>query len=119
MTGQLPADAVIDGRVFAGVSNSADGDVDARTRFHYRQDGDTVWADYHGGAVARGFLVGTRSGAELRFRYVHLDADGRTASGRCTSQIVVGSDGLLELHEDWAWKSQPGAARSVVAEVAG
>jgi hypothetical protein len=67
--------------------------------------------------VARGFLVGTRSGAELSFRYVHLDRDGATASGRCTSRIVLRPDGLLELHEEWAWESRPGTGRSVVAEV--
>jgi hypothetical protein len=109
--------AVLDGRIFAGVSNSADGDVGNATRFAYRQDGHTIWAEYGGGAVVRGYLVGTRAGAELAFRYVHLDRDGHTAGGRCTSRIVVRPDGLLELHEEWAWESRPGTGRSVVAEV--
>ena len=100
-----------------GVSNSDDGTVDSDTRFTYHQDGDTVWAEYAGGAVARGFLVGTRTGNELEFRYVHLGRDGTTASGRCRSWIVVRADGLLELHEEWAWESRPGSGRSVVAEV--
>jgi hypothetical protein len=116
---QEAADVVLDGRVFAGVSNSADGDVGSGTRFTYRQDGDVVWAEYGGGAVVRGFLVGTRIRDELDVRYVHLDRDGLTASGRCSSQIVVRPDGLLELHEEWAWESRPGAGRSVVAEVRG
>jgi hypothetical protein len=37
--------AVLDGRIFAGVSNSADGDVGNATRFAYRQDGHTIWAE--------------------------------------------------------------------------
>jgi hypothetical protein len=110
-------DVGLDGRVFVGVSNSADGDVGGETRFGYHQDGAVVWAEYAGGAVARGYLVGTRTGAELTFRYVHLDRDGATASGRCTSQIVVQPDGRLELHEEWAWESRPGSGRSVVAEI--
>ncbi|MGH3586596.1 MAG: hypothetical protein ACRDQ0_09760 [Pseudonocardia sp.] len=110
-------DAVIDGLRFAGVSNSADGDVDGRTRFTYHQDGDTVWAEYSGGVIVRGYVVGTRSGAELSIRYSHLDTDGQTATGRCISQIVVRDDGLVELHEDWQWESRPGSGRSVVAEI--
>jgi hypothetical protein len=110
-------DIRLDGRAFLGVSNSADGDVGGETRFHYHQDGAVVWAEYAGGAVVRGYLVGTRTGAELTFRYVHLDRDGATASGRCTSRIVVAPDGRLELHEEWAWESRPGSGRSVVAEV--
>jgi hypothetical protein len=112
-------DQGLDGRTFIGVSNSADGDVDGETRFAYRQDGGTIWAEYAGGAVVRGYLVGTRRGDELTFRYVHLDRDGRTASGRCTSRVVVRADGLLELHEEWAWESRPGTGRSVVAELRG
>jgi hypothetical protein len=114
---QQPAEVGLDGRVFVGVANSADGDVDTSTRFAYHQDGDVVWAEYGGGAVVRGFLIGTRSGAALSFRYVHFGRDGATSGGRCTSHIVVQADGLLELHEEWAWESRPGTGRSVVAEV--
>ncbi|WP_232661748.1 hypothetical protein [Pseudonocardia sp. TRM90224] len=110
-------DPVLDGKIFAGVSNTADGDVGAATRFHYHQDGATIWAEYAGGAVARGYLVGTRFGAELTFRYVHIDTAGETASGRCVSQIVERADGNLEMHETWAWESREGSGVSVVAEV--
>ena len=111
------AEVALDGRIFVGVSNSGDGDVGGGTTFTYRQDGDVVWAEYGGGAVVRGYLVGTRIRDELDFRYVHLDRDGFTACGRCSSQIVVRPDGLVELHEEWAWESRPGTGRSVVAEL--
>ena len=44
-----------DGRVFRSVSNTGSGEVD--TRFHYRQEGDVVWATYRGGGVKLGSLV--------------------------------------------------------------
>lgn len=109
-------DAVIDGKVFVGVSNSADGQVNAATRFSYHQQGGTVWADYAGGQVSRGHLVGTRRGDELTFRYVHLDVTGKTAGGRCTSRITVLPDGRVRLEESWAWESRPGIGISVVEE---
>ncbi len=109
--------ASIDGKVFVGVSNSGAGDVDASTRFTYHQDGRSVWAEYSGGLVERGHLVGSRDGDELAFRYVHLDTEGRTANGRCTSRITVLVDGRIRLEEDWAWESREGSGRSVVEEL--
>ncbi len=44
----------LDGRTFAAISNTADGEVGSATRFTYREDGGTVWAEYAGGDVARG-----------------------------------------------------------------
>ncbi|MFF0990826.1 hypothetical protein [Kocuria nitroreducens] len=120
MTDQTPPTApetvVLDGRTFVGVSNAADGDVGADTVFAYRQEGDLVWAEYAGGSVRKGFLVGTRTGDALNFRYSHLDSAGETAGGACTSRIEVLGDGRVRLHETWAWESRPGTGRSVVEE---
>lgn len=107
----------IDGRRFAGVSNSADGEVGSRTVFTYHQEGGTVWADYGGGAVRKGFLVGARTGDILEFRYSHLGATGGTSGGRCTSQIELLADGRVRLHESWAWETRPGTGTSVVEEI--
>ena len=107
----------LDGRVLVGVSNSGDGDVGAATVFRYHEDGGVVWADYAGGAVWRGYLVGTRDGDGLDFRYVHLAGDGSTASGHCTSRLEALDDGRVRLHETWRWESREGAGRSVVEEL--
>ena len=74
-------------------------------------------ARYSGGAVRLGFLVGTREGDVLRFRYAQVRPDGTTAAGRCESRIEVLGDGRLRLHETWAWESQDGAGTSVVEEI--
>lgn len=106
----------IDGRVFAGVSNSADGEVGQATVFAYHQDGDVIWAEYGGGAVMRGYLVGTRTGATLHFRYAHLGVDGQTSGGVCESAIEVLDDGRVRFHESWTWESRHGSGTSVVEE---
>ncbi len=106
----------LEGRSLVGVSNTGDGDVGAATVFRYHQDGDVVRADYGGGRIRRGHLVGTRVGDGLDFRYVHLDADGDTASGRCTSRVEVLGDGRVRLHETWRWESREGSGHSVVEE---
>lgn len=111
-----PRSAVISGKTFVSVGNGPDGEVDPDTRFFYQQQDATVWADYAGGHIVRGYLVGTRAGDRLTFRYVHLNASGETASGRCTSRIEALTDGRLRLHETWTWESRTGSGHSVIEE---
>jgi hypothetical protein len=105
------------GRRFRPAADVPGGDVGAETVFEYVEDDGIVHARYGGGAVRLGFLVGTRDGDVLRFRYAQLRADGSTASGRCESRIETLPDGRLRLHETWAWESQEGAGTSIVEEV--
>ena len=59
----MDAEAVsLEGRVFAGVENSSTGEVGQSTIFTYHQDQDIIWAEYSGGSIIRGYLVGTRNG---------------------------------------------------------
>ena len=112
----LPAPS-LDGRRFAPAAEVPGGDVGADTVFEYVEEDGLIHARYGGGAVRLGFLVGTREGDVLRFRYAQVRADGTTASGRCESEIEVLADGRLRLHEAWAWESRDGAGTSIVEEV--
>ena len=90
--------------------------------FTYHEDPSdgSVWADYAGGAVVRGHLVGSRTASgpdTLDFRYVQLKADGTTSSGHCTSVVEVLPDGRLRLHETWSWESKEGSGTSTVEEL--
>jgi hypothetical protein len=108
----------IDGRKFQDVTGDHAGDVGGETVFEYHQEADsTVWARYGGGSVRLGFLVGTRTGDELDFRYSHVTTFGETASGRCRSAIEQLPDGRLRCHETWAWESRDGTGTSVIEEV--
>jgi hypothetical protein len=107
----------LDGRRFRPAAEVASGDVGAETIFEYVEEDGIVHARYGGGAVRLGFLVGTREGDLLRFRYAQVRGDGTTATGRCESRIETLADGRLRLHETWAWESRPGAGTSVVEEV--
>ena len=107
----------LDGKIFAGVTNAEAGQVGSSTRFHYHQDADDIWAEYSGGEVRRGYLVGMRAEDTLSFRYVHVSEDGTTATGRCESRIVVLDDGRVRFEESWAWESRPEAGTSIVEEL--
>jgi hypothetical protein len=109
----------LDGKRFRVAEMEEQGEASTATLFDYHEDGDVVWARYQGGAVRLGFLVGTRDGDRLDFRYSQLNANGETSNGRCSTTISTLPDGRLRLSEDWAWESKPGSGTSAVEEVAG
>lgn len=107
----------LDGLVLAPVADQAPGQVGTRTRFTYHEREGEIWAEYRGGDVVRGHLVGTREGDRLDFRYVQLKRDGTTASGHCVSTVVELPDGRVRLEETWEWESQRGNGTSAVEQV--
>ena len=107
----------LDGLVLAPVADQAPGQVGTRTRFVYHERDGEIWAEYAGGDVVRGHLVGTRAGDRLDFRYVQLKTDGTTASGHCVSLVAELADGRVRLEGTWEWESRPGSGTSVVEQV--
>jgi hypothetical protein len=114
----VPAEPVrsLDGRVFRVAEMAEAGEASAATVFEYHEEDGVVWARYQGGAVLLGFLVGTRDGDILDFRYSQLNESGETSNGRCSTTISVLPDGRLRLSEVWAWESKPGAGTSAAEE---
>lgn len=91
-------------RTFAAVSNSEGGEVSSETIFHYRQQGNVVWATYAGGEVAFGTLVAKALGdGSLDMRYSHVNLRGELMTGVCRSTPEVLPDKRLRLHERWRW----------------
>jgi hypothetical protein len=112
-----PVTSTLDGRRFTAVSEVVGGEVGTDTVFTYHEQDGQVWAEYAGGAVRRGFLVGTRDGDRLDFRYAQLNVDGQTSTGHCVSAVTVLADGRLRLDETWQWESRPGHGTSAVVEL--
>jgi len=107
-----------EGRTFASVANTANGDVGSETIFHYHQEGELVWADYAGGAVRKGHLLGTVSAdGGLAFTYHHMRSDGARMTGECRSTLTVLDDGRYRLDEEWRWTCGDGSrGRSTIEE---
>lgn len=95
-----------DGRIFGAAFNSANGEVGDGTRFHYRQDGKVVWAEYGGGSIVKGFLIATvQDDDSLDMRYEHVNKSGELMTGKCRSVPETLADGRLRMHETWEWTS--------------
>lgn len=108
----------LDGRTFTTRENTANGEVGSDTIFHYHQRETLVWAEYEGGAVVTGHLLGTiQEDGALLMRYHHLNRRGEVVAGTCRSRIETGPDGTLQLHEQWQWfTGDQSSGSSVVAE---
>lgn len=94
------------GKTFRSVSNTDNGEVSSETLFHYCQKDNVVTADYAGGSIVEGHLIGRMlpNGA-LDIRYHHLNDKGELMLGKCTSTPELLPDGRIKLCERWQWLS--------------
>ena len=106
-----------DNRIFAASENSANGETDRATIFHYHQQENIVWATYSGGKVVFGTLVAKVDAEDnLDMRYQHINDCGEIMTGECKSAPEILSDGRLRLRETWRWKSGDFSQGSSVLE---
>jgi hypothetical protein len=97
VSGEVGVTAVLnyEGRVFR-----PDG-VDAPTG-HYHHDGDLVWAEFGGGYLRTGRLVGTCDpDGTITAAYCQVDAEGNVVAGEVVSRPTVLPDGRVRLAEHW------------------
>lgn len=93
-----------DGKFFVSKSNTENGEVDNNTVFSYHQNGDILSADYSGGEIIKGFIIGTVSeNGELDFHYQHININREIKIGKCHSVPHITDGGKIELHEEWQW----------------
>ena len=107
-----------DNKLFVSKENTANGEVDARTWFHYHQKGDLVWAEYTGGEIVKGFLIGTvDSVGELDFTYQHINVNHVVRMGKCHSIPDVLPNSKIVLREEWQWlNGDMSKGKSVIVE---
>ena len=92
------------GKIFIPQFNTENGEVDAETIFHYFQENDLFWAEYSGGDVLKGHMIGTvAENGELDFHYQHLNKDRQVRVGKCHSIPHIMENGKIELQEEWQW----------------
>ena len=106
----------LEDRFFTVVDNSATGEVSDKTIFSYHQKGNVIWAEYSGGSIVKGFLLGTMDDNHtLHFDYRHINKSGESKSGSCVSSPKM-ENGKLRFYEKWKWAGGE-AGTSVIEEV--
>jgi hypothetical protein len=109
----------LNNKSFRSTENSGTGEVSSATIFHYHQEQNQVWAEYAGGEISRGHLIGfINEAGQLEMVYHHINISGQLKTGKCTSSIEQLSSGKLRLHESWQWTCDDfSKGESVVEEV--
>ena len=107
----------LDDKYFTVVANSESGEVSDKTVFSYHQKGNTVWAEYSGGSIVKGFLLGTMDkNHHLHFTYQHINTAGEQKSGSCDSEPCT-ENGRLRFYESWRWATGE-SGQSIIEEIA-
>ena len=94
----------LNNRKFRATSNSKNGEVSTETIFNYFQEGAIVWAEYSGGEITKGNLLGTKTSEDsIHFVYQHINTKGELLTGKCDSKITLNLNQKIVLNETWQW----------------
>ena len=99
----------LDNRVFVPVENSDNGVVNGKTRFHFWQEGMVFYADYFGGDVREGHIIGqftdeAQDGKPMGDMLYHcLTTDKNLKAGKARAVFSVMEDNRLAFELDWEW----------------
>lgn len=107
----------LDGKKFRPIDNSGNGNVSLDTVFHYRQNGNSVWATYSGGKIPLGTLIGKINGNIITLIYQQLDLKDEFLTGFCSTTISIQNE-KLQLDEKWQWTCKDfSAGMSLLEEI--
>ncbi len=91
---------------FRAIKNSANGEISEETFFDYQQQNAVVTANYSGGQIVYGQLIGlVTDDGNLELRYHHINHDNEIQTGTCISKPEILDNGKIRLHETWQWTS--------------
>ena len=93
-------------KTFRPISNSENGETSGETVFLYYQIGNILTAEYSGGKVKKGHLIGiVDEQGIIDMRYHQINDKDEIMTGRCKSTPEILPNGKIRLHESWEWTS--------------
>ena len=110
---------IYDRKKFVSVNNTENGEVTSETVFRYRQNERIVWAEYSGGDILLGHVVGTvNDSGIIDMRYHHINRHGELMTGICISTPEILDDGRIRLREEWQWTCKDHSkGNSIIEEI--
>lgn len=107
----------LNNKIFTALQNSKNGEVSNQTRFFYFQQDNVIWAEYHGGEILKGFLIGKWiSDSQIEFSYQHLNHQLENRLGHCVTTFSV-ENGKLVGYEHWQWLDTLETGQSQIIEI--
>ena len=90
------------------IETAPNGVVNKETIFHFHQHQNSVHAQYSGGQIENGYLVGKINNDILIFSYCQLQIDDVLDNGKSTCKLMYSDSGKIRLVEHFEWNSRPG-----------
>lgn len=106
----------LDGKYFTSIENSESGEVDNSTIFFYHQKNDIIWAEYQGGSIIKGSLVGKIDSNKLTFTYQHINTERQIKTGNCFSSLEILENRKYKIYESWQWSTGE-SGKSIIMEI--
>ena|SRR5688500_13899120 len=93
-------------RIFRTVNVTENGETSAETIFHYKQNENILTAEYSGGKIVYGHILGiVDNEGQIDMRYHQINSRGEMMTGICKSTPEILENGKIRLHESWQWTS--------------
>ena len=93
-------------KLFKPINNTENGETSNQTIFRYKQTGNILTAEYSGGKIIFGHLIGlVDENGDIEMRYHQVNNQGELMTGICHSKPERLANGKIRLHETWQWTS--------------
>jgi hypothetical protein len=107
----------LDGVMMTVIETSASSVIGPETVFRFQQDGAVVRAEYEGGQIVAGSLVGKFDNGELTFCFSQIESPWSLQTGASVCTLVRHKD-AFELVENFQWTNEErSAGRNVLREL--
>ena len=97
------------------IKTASNGVVNHETIFHFKEVDGIISAEYAGGKVKHGYLVGKIIEGKLAFQYSQIHDDGEKDGGHSVCDIETLADGRIQLVEHFVWSE--GTGTNIIAEL--
>jgi len=106
-------------KTFRPIRSTDNSETSAETIFRYKQSGNMLTAEYSGGNIRLGHLIGlVDPDGCIDMRYHQVNAQDNLMTGICHSKPEILSDGRIRLHETWRWTSgDQSSGESILDEI--
>ena len=88
---------------FSLLENSENGKVNSDTQFNYKQDENLVTADYFGGPIKYGKIIGHLNKNKLDMLYQCITTENELKAGKAIAEINLTEEGKMKLKLNWQW----------------
>lgn len=104
---------------FRAISNTENGETSIETIFHYQQIDNILTAEYSGGKIKKGHLIGlVDKNGKINMSYHQINDQNELMTGICYSTSEVLPNGKIRLHESWQWTSHDQSkGKSIIEEI--